>query len=154
MTTDYYPRLADRLLQDRLESAGAVLIEGPKWCGETSTAERQAKSALYMQDPDQRTQYLRAADLQPSLLLKGDVPRLLDEIGGADAPDYVVPEEASSLLQELGFPPLKHVPVMRLSYGVLTEVPVMPTMVKIANRTSSWFPKKVSSVHQSAEEVR
>lgn len=79
MKTDYYPRLADKLLKVRLKSAGAVLIEGPKWCGKTSTAERQAKSALYMQDPDRIAQNLRAADLQPSLLLKGEVPRLLDE---------------------------------------------------------------------------
>lgn len=79
MTEDYYPRLADKLLQERLQSAGAVLIEGPKWCGKTSTAERQAKSILYMQDPDQRIQNQHAAEVQPSLLLQGDTPRLLDE---------------------------------------------------------------------------
>jgi len=51
-----------------LETSGAVLIEGPKWCGKTRTAEEKATSALYMQDPDHTATYLKAADTKPSLL--------------------------------------------------------------------------------------
>ncbi len=75
----YLPRIADRMLSETLEYAGAVLIEGPKWCGKTRTAEERAKSVLKMQDPDLGASYLRAADTQPSLLLRGETPRLLDE---------------------------------------------------------------------------
>jgi len=75
----YLPRIADKLLKNALESAGAVLIEGPKWCGKTRTAEEIAASILYMQDPDKSESYLLAADTKPSLLLQGSTPRLLDE---------------------------------------------------------------------------
>lgn len=75
----YFTRIADGLLQRRLLSSGAVLIEGPKWCGKTATASRASKSQLFMQDPDKSASYLMAADTKPSLLLQGDTPRLLDE---------------------------------------------------------------------------
>lgn len=75
----YIPRICDRELQEALSSTGAVLIEGAKWCGKTSTAENVAKSALLMQDPDKTKQYRQIADTKPSILLKGDTPRLLDE---------------------------------------------------------------------------
>lgn len=76
---EYKKRIADKLLKYRLEEVGAVLIEGPKWCGKTTTAEQQAKSVLYMADPDQQNTYLEMADLRIRMLLKGDVPRLIDE---------------------------------------------------------------------------
>ena len=76
---NYRPRIADGLLRDALHTAGAVQIVGPKWCGKTTTAEQQAASAVYFQDPDQRTTLLRVAAEQPSLLLGGDKPLLLDE---------------------------------------------------------------------------
>ena len=76
---DYMPRISDQILQKALRSSGAVLIEGPKWCGKTRTAKQVAKSFLYMQDPDKKTAYLQTASIKPSLLLKGDKPRLLDE---------------------------------------------------------------------------
>jgi len=79
MKQKYLPRIADRVLATALEATGAVLIEGPKWCGKTRTAEEKAASALYMQDPDHTASYLQAADIKPSLLLKGDTPRLIDE---------------------------------------------------------------------------
>ena len=79
MKKAYLPRIADKLLKNALESAGAVLIEGPKWCGKTRTAEEIAASILYMQDPDKSESYLLAADTKPSLLLQGSTPRLLDE---------------------------------------------------------------------------
>jgi len=75
----YYPRIADKLLDEALESAGAVLIEGPKWCGKTWTAVNKSKSILYMQDPDTRESNIQAASIKPSLLLKGETPRLIDE---------------------------------------------------------------------------
>lgn len=76
---EYLKRMADYLLQDYLEAFGAVLIEGPKWCGKTTTAEYAAKSILKMQDPDQRDEYLKTAATKPSFLLQGEVPRLIDE---------------------------------------------------------------------------
>lgn len=75
----YLKRIADRLLQERLRSSGAVLVEGSKWCGKTATATRASNSQLFMQDPDKSASYLMAADTKPSLLLQGDTPRLLDE---------------------------------------------------------------------------
>lgn len=57
----------------------AVLITGPKWCGKTWTALQAANSVLFMQDPDKRSSYLKLAQTQPSYLLKGEKPRLIDE---------------------------------------------------------------------------
>jgi len=75
----YLSRLSDQELQTALQSSGAVLIEGAKWCGKTRTASVAAKSILYMQDPDNSTSYQVMADTKPSLLLKGETPRLIDE---------------------------------------------------------------------------
>ena len=75
----YQPRIADHLLQEKLEGMGAVLIEGPKWCGKTTTAEQQANSVLYMDNPRDREQNLQAASINPEILLTGQVPRLIDE---------------------------------------------------------------------------
>ena len=75
----YLPRLCDQELQLALQTTGAVLIEGAKWCGKTSTASHAAKSILYMQDPDNAASYQAMADTKPSLLLKGATPRLIDE---------------------------------------------------------------------------
>ena len=76
---DYWNRIVDRELDLRLEAFGATLIVGPKWCGKTTTAEEKAKSVLKMQDPDMRDGYLATAKAKPSLLLKGENPRLIDE---------------------------------------------------------------------------
>lgn len=75
----YLHRIADNILKERLEAFGAVLIEGPKWTGKTTTAEQQAKSVLRLQDPDKREENLTTATTMPSLLLKGKLPRLIDE---------------------------------------------------------------------------
>ena len=75
----YLKRTADVLLEERLEAFGAILIEGPKWCGKTTTAEQYAKSVIKLQDPDMRDEYLATAEARPSLLLKGATPRLIDE---------------------------------------------------------------------------
>lgn len=75
----YLKRIVDNDLQARLESMGAVLIVGPKWCGKTTTAEQQASSVLRLNDPDMREAYLATAQVKPSNLLKGSFPRLIDE---------------------------------------------------------------------------
>lgn len=76
---EYLPRIADKLLKERLDAKGAVLIEGPKWCGKTTTAKEQAKSFISMDRPDMTKQYQQMAELSPGTLLEGDVPRLIDE---------------------------------------------------------------------------
>lgn len=78
-SSDYYSRTADNLLADLLDAFGAVLIEGPKWCGKTTTAEQKAKSVLKLQNTDMREEYIATASTTPSYLLQGAVPRLLDE---------------------------------------------------------------------------
>lgn len=75
----YLPRVYDATLNKHLASSGAVLVKGCKWCGKTMTSSRASNSILYMQDADKSTSYLALADTQPSLLLKGDTPRLIDE---------------------------------------------------------------------------
>lgn len=76
---DYLPRIADKLLEERLDAKGAVLIEGPKWCGKTTTAKQKAKSFISMDRPDMTRQYQQMAELSPSTLLEGETPRLIDE---------------------------------------------------------------------------
>ncbi|NCB42628.1 MAG: ATP-binding protein [Clostridia bacterium] len=75
----YIPRVADNILKQRLEAKGAVLIEGAKWCGKTTTASQVAESIIYMQDPAKKEQNLRMAGVEPSILLDGKTPRLIDE---------------------------------------------------------------------------
>jgi len=75
----YLHRVADILLAEALRRMGAVLIRGPKWCGKTRTAEELAESILYVQDPDKTRTYLEMAEIEPSRLLEGATPRLLDE---------------------------------------------------------------------------
>lgn len=76
---DYRPRIADKMLERKLESKGAILIEGPKWCGKTTTAEQHAKSILYMDNPMSMEANLQMAEIDPSVLLNGATPRLIDE---------------------------------------------------------------------------
>ena len=79
MKNEYYKRIIDDILKERLESMGAVVIVGPKWCGKTTTAKQQARSVLELQDPDNRENYLKLAKFKPSKLLEGEKPRLIDE---------------------------------------------------------------------------
>jgi len=76
---EYKNRIADQILADKLEAMGAVLIEGPKYCGKTSLAAQQAKSILYMSDPETRNQNLALAKTNIKKLLEGETPRLIDE---------------------------------------------------------------------------
>ena len=82
---NYLERAADVMLSARLDAFGAVLLEGPKWCGKTTTASQQAKSIIKMQDADNAAEYLATAATKPSLLLRGENPRLIDE--WQDAPN-------------------------------------------------------------------
>lgn len=75
----YKSRIADGLLKDQLETVGAVLIQGPKWCGKTTTAQQQAGSILYMDDPKTRKSNILLAETDPQVLFQGSVPRLIDE---------------------------------------------------------------------------
>lgn len=75
----YLPRIADNLLEERLDAKGAILIEGPKWCGKTTTAKQKANSFISMDRPDMTRQYQQMAELSPNTLLEGETPRLIDE---------------------------------------------------------------------------
>ena len=76
---EYYQRVSDKVLLDHLESKGAVLIEGAKWCGKTTSAKHIAKSVIEMDRPDMTAQYQQMARINPSNLLEGEVPHLIDE---------------------------------------------------------------------------
>lgn len=75
----YRKRIADDILKEKLKGKGAVLIQGPKWCGKTTTAEQICKSKIYMNDPSTMKQNLSLAELSPRTLLEGQTPRLIDE---------------------------------------------------------------------------
>lgn len=75
----YRPRIADKLLERKLKGKGAVLVEGAKWCGKTTTAEQICNSVLYMSEPGKVNQNVQLARISPQLLLRGEKPRLIDE---------------------------------------------------------------------------
>lgn len=76
---NYIRRIMDKVLRERLEEKGAILLEGAKWCGKTTTAAQQAGSIIYMQEPKNRQQNIAMAYLNPNILLQGKTPRLIDE---------------------------------------------------------------------------
>lgn len=76
---EYKKRVADNILASKLEAVGAVLIEGPKYCGKTTLAKQQAGSVLEMADPETKEQNLALARTNISRLLVGETPRLIDE---------------------------------------------------------------------------
>ena len=75
----YKSRVIDVTIVNRLRNKGAILVEGAKWCGKTTTAKQYAKSYIEMQDPDKRDMYMETAKIKPSNLLIGENPRLIDE---------------------------------------------------------------------------
>ena len=75
----YRRRIVDKILLDKLEAKGAVVIEGPKWCGKTTTALQVAKSVLRMDEPSKRDINIQISEIDPSRLLNGGTPRLIDE---------------------------------------------------------------------------
>jgi len=76
---EYKVRIVDNMLKEKLEAKGAVVIEGPKWCGKTTTAMQVAGSILRMDEPRNREANIQMAEIDPGQLLKGDAPRLIDE---------------------------------------------------------------------------
>ena len=82
---EYLNRAIDKALTEYLDAFGAVCIEGPKWCGKTTTAKQFSASCLELQDTDKRDGYLATARAKPSLLLEGETPRLIDEWQDAPA---------------------------------------------------------------------
>ena len=76
---DYKKRILDQVLKRRFKTAGAILLEGIKWCGKTTTCEQLSKSAIYMDDPEKRDHNVLMARIRPSELLDGEPPRLIDE---------------------------------------------------------------------------
>lgn len=76
---DYKPRIVDAVLDDKLEAKGAVLIEGPKWCGKTTTALQKAGSYIRMDDPAKREENITISQIDSRILLQGNTPRLIDE---------------------------------------------------------------------------
>lgn len=110
----YKPRIADAILASKLEGMGAVLIKGPKWCGKTTTAEQQARSVIYIDDPENVDRNILSSEINPSLLLEGEVPRLIDEWQVApklwDAVRYTVDRrklDGQFILTGSSVPPLK-----------------------------------------------
>lgn len=83
---NYFHRIIDDILIDELAGVGAVLVQGAKWCGKTTTCEQIAKSVLYMNDPKKRSLYLQMAEADITTLMQGDRPRLIDE--WQDAPQF------------------------------------------------------------------
>lgn len=77
MDVAYKPRIADRILTRKLAGKGAVLIEGPKWCGKTTTARQQAQSMLDLGDSDVLRQSRQMFEVSPKILLQGETPRLI-----------------------------------------------------------------------------
>lgn len=76
---EYKQRIVDNILKRKLEGKGAVVIEGPKWCGKTTTAEQFSSSILYMDDPEKKEQNIAMSEINPKLLLNGATPKLIDE---------------------------------------------------------------------------
>lgn len=75
----YIPRIMDSILEDKLQAAGAVYIKGPKWCGKSTTALKHSKSAVFMQNLEERDKNILLAKNSPSTFLQGETPKLIDE---------------------------------------------------------------------------
>lgn len=76
---EYKARIVDALLERKLKGKGAVLVEGAKWCGKTTTAARMAKSVLKLGETSVLRSSRQLAEMNPALLLRGETPRLIDE---------------------------------------------------------------------------
>ena len=76
---NYRKRIVDEILDLKLSSSAAVLVEGPKWCGKTTTCLQVAKSCVFMDEPTKRTQNMELATIAPEKILSGGYPRLIDE---------------------------------------------------------------------------
>ncbi len=79
MKGNYKKRIADKMLSEQLEAAGVVLVQGPKWCGKTTTAQQAAASSLFMDNPASIKANLMISETNPEMILEGKTPRLIDE---------------------------------------------------------------------------
>ena len=139
MEKTYKKRIADALLQRKLAGKGAVLIEGAKWCGKTTTAEQIAKSVKYMTETGMVDQNIQLAKLNPKLLLKGEIPRLIDEW-------QVAPQLWDSIRFESD-----HVP---LGQFILTGSSVPPDMSQVIHSGTGrigWLRMRPMSLWESQE---
>lgn len=75
----YLDRIADKVLNDALNRIGAVVIEGPRYCGKTTTARQKCKSEIRLDNPETRKNFIALASVDLGLLLEGEAPRLIDE---------------------------------------------------------------------------
>ena len=75
----YLKRVLDDIIEKKMQSIGAVLIEGPKWCGKSTTAKNHAKSIIEFQDVDKKSNYDIINKTKPSLFLDNERPLLIDE---------------------------------------------------------------------------
>jgi predicted AAA+ superfamily ATPase len=75
----YRPRIIDSAIKQHLRAFGAICIEGPKWCGKTWSALRYSQSAFFVGDPERNFQNRQLAQIDPSIVLQGKHPRLIDE---------------------------------------------------------------------------
>lgn len=144
MVKTYKKRIADGLLLRKLAGKGAVLIEGAKWCGKTTTAEQIAKSVKYMTETGMVEQNVQLAKLNPKLLLRGDIPRLIDEW-------QVAPQLWDSVRFESDHGPL--------GQFILTGSSVPPDMSKVIHSGTGrigWLKMRPMSLwesHESSGEV-
>ena len=79
MNKEYYNRIVDSELEFKLRTFGAVQIVGPKWCRKTTTTEKHLKSAIKLQKDPNKDGLITTASINPSALLNGEKPRLIDE---------------------------------------------------------------------------
>ena len=139
MENTYKKRIADGLLQRKLAGKGAVLIEGAKWCGKTTTAEQIAGSVKYMTGTGMVEQNIQLATLNPKLLLKGEFPRLIDEW-------QVAPQLWDSIRFESDHGPL--------GQFILTGSSVPPDMSKVIHSGTGrigWLRMRPMSLWESQE---
>ena len=139
MENTYKKRIADGLLQRKLAGKGAVLIEGAKWCGKTTTAEQIAGSVKYMTETGMVEQNIQLATLNPKLLLKGEFPRLIDEW-------QVAPQLLDSIRFESDHGPL--------GQFILTGSSVPPDMSKVIHSGTGrigWLRMRPMSLWESQE---
>lgn len=137
---DYKKRIADRILKNKLEGKGAILIEGPKWCGKTTTAEQLASSVLYMDDPQRKNQNIMMSEINPGRLLQGSAPRLIDEW-------QLAPKLWDAIRFEVDHR-------KELGQFILTGSAVPPDTQEITHSGTgrfSWFTMRPMSVYESGE---